>query len=247
MNKDTKFLINLVKNANSLITDEFEVKAKGNDGDLVTNFDLEIEKYIIEQIKENYPDFTIISEEYNSDNNLTDNCFTIDPIDGTINFANKLPLWGIQIACIKNGKTCSSVIFLPKLNELYYADETGAFLNGEKIQVNNLSTKNGMYAVTAGNGIIGTAKMRKYNKNDCNFCSCVNFAWVACGRLSACIYRKNNAWDYVPGLYLIRQAGGKIFDEKGCHIGANSTEFLELLKKEARYNENEKLEVVNIV
>ena len=144
MNKDTRFLIDLVKNANKLITDEFEVKAKGNDGDLVTNFDLEIENYMIEQIKENYPDFTIVSEEYNSDNNLTDNCFTIDPIDGTINFANRLPLWGIQVACIRNGKTCSSVIFLPKLNELYYADETGAFLNGEKIQVNNLSTKNGI-------------------------------------------------------------------------------------------------------
>lgn len=48
MNKDTKFLIDLVKNANKLITDELEVKAKGNDGDLVTNFDLEIENYILE-------------------------------------------------------------------------------------------------------------------------------------------------------------------------------------------------------
>ena len=47
MNKDTRFLIDLVKNANKLITDEFEVKAKGNDGDLVTNYDLEIENYMI--------------------------------------------------------------------------------------------------------------------------------------------------------------------------------------------------------
>ena len=110
MNKDTRFLIDLVKNANKLITDEFEVKAKGNDGDLVTNFDLEIENYMIEQIKENYPDFTIVSEEYNSDNNLTENCFTIDPIDGTINFANRLPLWGIQVACIRNGKTLKNFL-----------------------------------------------------------------------------------------------------------------------------------------
>ncbi len=246
MNKDTEFLINLVKDANMLITDEFEVKAKGTDGDLVTNFDLEIENYIIRKIKKSYPDFSIVSEEYNSNNKLTDNCFTIDPIDGTINFANKLPLWGIQIACIKNGSTCCSVIFLPKLNELYYADETGAFLNGEKIQVNNISTKNGLYAVTGDNGIIGTAKMRKFNKHNRKLgAASVNFAWVACGRLSASIYRKNNAWDYVPGLYLIKQAGGKVLDEEGCHIGANSIEFLELLKREARYNKNEKIEVVS--
>lgn len=244
MNQDTKFLIDVVTNANKLITDEFEVKAKGDDGDLVTNFDLEIEQYIIKQIEENYPEFTIISEEYNSENKLTDNCFTIDPIDGTINFANRVPLWGIQVACIKNGKTCSSVIFLPKLNELYWADETGAFLNGKKIQVNNLSTKRGMYAI-AGDGIIGATKMRKYNKNNCSFNSaCVNFAWVACGRLSASIYRRDKVWDYVPGLYLIKQAGGKILDKEGCHIGANNIEFLELLKKEAKFDKNEKLQVV---
>lgn len=60
-------------------------------------------------------------------------------------------------------------------------------------------------------------------------------------------YICDNDWDYVPGLYLVRRAGGKIFDEDGCHIGANSTEFLELLKKEARYSENEKLKVVKIL
>lgn len=245
MNKDTRFLVELAKNANMLITDELEVKAKGNDGDLVTNFDLEIENYIIEKIKEKYPDFTIISEEFNSNINLTDNCFTIDPIDGTVNFANKIPLWGIQIACIKDGKTCSSVIFLPKLNELYYADETGAFLNGEKIQVNNLSSKKGMYDVSANNGVIGIAKMRNFNTFDRKFgAASVNFAWVACGRLSASIYRNNNVWDYIPGLYLVKQAGGKVFSEKGCHIGANNAKFLELLKKEARYIENEKIKVV---
>ncbi len=104
MSKDLKFLIELVKGASNLITDEFEVKAKDDKGDLVTNFDYEIEKYMIDKIKSNYPDFSIVSEEYNSNECLTDNCFTIDPIDGTINFAKSIPLWGLQVACIRNKK-----------------------------------------------------------------------------------------------------------------------------------------------
>lgn len=121
MNKDLEFLIDLVKSASLLINDDFEIKAKGNNGDLVTNFDFEIEKFIIEKINKIYPDFSIVSEEYNSENDLTDNCFTIDRIDGTINFTNNIPLWGIQVACIRNKKTCAAVIYLPKINELFYA------------------------------------------------------------------------------------------------------------------------------
>mgnify|MGYP000180565464 FL=1 len=66
MSDELKFLIDVVKGASLLITEEFEVHAKENKGDLVTNFDFEIEKYIIDKIKQNYPNFSIISEEYNS-------------------------------------------------------------------------------------------------------------------------------------------------------------------------------------
>lgn len=147
MTKELKFLIDIVKEASKIITDEFEVKAKDDKGDLVTNFDYEVEQFIINKIKKEYPTFTIISEEFNTNEELTDNCFTIDPIDGTINFANKLPLWGIQVACIKDGKTCAAVIYLPKINEFYYADENGAFMNDKRISVNNMKPDRGLYSV----------------------------------------------------------------------------------------------------
>ena len=133
MTKDLLFLIDTVKKASEMITEDFTVKAKGKKGDLVTNFDFEIEKFIIAEINKEYKNFTIVSEEFNKDATLQDNCFTIDPIDGTINFAHNIPLWGIQVGLIREGKTCAAVIFLPKLNELYSADETGAYLNGKKI------------------------------------------------------------------------------------------------------------------
>ena len=165
MSKDLDFLIRLVKEASLLITDDMHVKAKDDKGDLVTNFDYEIEKYMIENIKREYPDFSIISEEFNSKNELTENCFTIDPIDGTINFANGIPLWAIQVACIREGKTVAAVIYMPKFNELYSADENGAFLNGNSIHVNNLDIKHGLYNVEGPGKLLGQFKMRDLNRH----------------------------------------------------------------------------------
>lgn len=231
MSQDLKFLIQLVKDANLLITDEFKVNAKGNDGDLVTNFDYEIEKYMIDKIIENYPGFSIVSEEYNSENKLTDNCFTIDPIDGTINFANNLPLWGIQVACIRNGKTCAAVIYLPKLNELYYADLNGAYLNDKPIHVNNLDIQKGLYTIEGPGKFPTLIKMREVSPHCRTFyCAAVNFAWVACGKLSATNFVWDTLWDYIPGEFIVKQAGGVIYNNKKQHIAANNLEFLEILK-----------------
>ena len=233
MTNDLKFLIDVVKQASELITDDFQVKAKGNNGDLVTNFDFEIEKFIIDKIKINYPDFKIVSEEFNSKEGLVDNCFTIDPIDGTVNFAHNLPLWGIQVACIKDGKTCAAVIYLVKLKELFCADETGAYLNGEKIQVNSLSMKNGLFVVEGSNRYPSIIKMQKYAlKPRVYNCACIDFAWVACGRLNGVIFTNDTIWDYTPGLYIAKQAGAVVINESKSHIAANTPELAEILRKE---------------
>lgn len=232
MSEDLKFLIKLVKDASLLINEDLEVKAKGNKGDLVTNFDYEIEKFIINKIKENYPDFSIVSEEYNSSKELTDNCFTIDPIDGTVNFANKLPLWAIQVACIKNKETCAAVIYIPKLDELYYADKNGAFLNGIKIHVNNLDYNNGLYTIDGPRGIEIQTKMKDVSTHLRSYGSAaVNFSWVASGKLGAVIFGYNTSWDYVPGMYLVKQAGGFTYSENGLHIATSTKEFLEKIKE----------------
>ena len=240
MSEDLKFLIDVVRSASLLINDELEVKAKDDKGDLVTNFDYEIENYIIERIKGKYPDFSIISEEYNSKNKLTENCFTIDPIDGTINFANGIPLWGIQVACIRNFKTCSAVIYLPKLNELYYADENGAFMNDKPILVNQTGVDKGIYTIEGPGKFVLHDKMISTNRNTRDFwSSAVCFAWVASGKISAVTFAWDTLWDYVPGQYLVEKAGGCIYNNKKIHIAANSKEFLNLLKENSIFFEKE--------
>lgn len=245
MTKELKFLIELVKGASKLINDEFEIRVKDENGDLVTDFDLEIENYMIYKIKENYSDFSIVSEETYNKENLTDNCFIIDPLDGTINFAYGIPLWGIQVACIKNKKTCAAVIYLPRLNELYYADENGAFLNDKPISVNSWDIHRGIYTVEGPGKINGQFKMKEISMH-CRdfFCAAVNFAWVASGKLSATNFVWDTSWDYIPGEFIVEKAGGVVYNDKNMHIAANNLEFLQTMKNNTSINSEEKLALV---
>lgn len=240
MNTEARFLIDIVKQAEKIITPEFEVNAKDENGDLITNFDTEIETFIISEIKKHYPNFKIISEEFNSNEKLAENCFVIDPLDGTINFANGLPLWGIQVACVKNGQTCASVISLPKLNSFYYADETGSYLNDKKISVNKLPPKSCIYAVDGLDKMAGSVRMKRFSQHLRDIWSeAVTHAWVAQGSYGGVIFKNNCYWDYVPGQFLVKQAGGYIYNEDGVHVAANSKEFADLLISRAGNFEND--------
>lgn len=233
MTKELEFLLDIVKGAEEISNESFSVETKGGENDLITNLDVKIEEYLIGEIKKNYPTFDIVSEEENYNKQVTDNCFIIDPIDGTINFANNLPLWAIQIAMKANGKTVASVISIPRINERYYADETGAYLNGQKISVKQVSVKNAIYAIDGNNNLPVYLKMRKYSSNRRNFGGVsVSMAFVAAGRIHGAVYRSDKPWDYEPGLFLIEKAGGKTMNISGFHAGAMNEEFLEILKLE---------------
>ena len=230
---EIEFLKSIVKEAETISKKSFDVRQKDDKGDLVTTLDLEIEKNLIGQITKYYPDYTIVSEEFHSDGTVTDNCFIIDPIDGTINFANGLPLWGIQIACRKNGKTIASVINLPVLNELYYADETGAYLNDQKIQVREVPVKNAVYSIMGGNILPCLDRMCSFSRNFRNFgAACAAFAFMASGKIHGVCFRKETPWDYEPGLFLCKMAGAYTKSIKGFHATAITPEFLEILERE---------------
>lgn len=227
------FLKRIVLEAEKISEKTFQVFAKGGESDVVTNLDMEIEKYLISEMNEHYPDFEIVSEEFNTNNKVSDNCFIIDPIDGTINFSNGLPLWGIQIAMRKNGETIASVINIPKLKELFYADSTGAYLNSERITVKEVPLKNTLYSIDGTNNLPSIQRMRAYSSNRRNIGTVsVAMAFLACGRLHGSVFRNESIWDYEPGLFLCKMAGAKIKSVEGFHAAAMNQEYLDILEKE---------------
>ena len=228
---EVEFIKRIVREAEKLLARDFAVYTKGREGDLVTDIDYLVERFLIERIRAEYPDFAIISEEFNADTELSDNCFIIDPIDGTKNFANGLPLWGIQVACRKNGETIVSVISMPALKEFYFADEGGAYLNGEKISVREVSVLNAFYAVIGGDVIEAATRMQKYGSTHRVFgAACVAFAFLAAGRMHGVSFRAENPWDFEPGLFLAKQAGAAVKSEPGFHAAAMNGKFLEILE-----------------
>lgn len=230
-----EFIQRIVREAEELLSRDFTVYTKGSEGDLVTDADYLVERFLIEKIQAEYPDFAIISEEFNPDTVMTENCFIIDPIDGTKNFANGLPLWGVQVACRKNGGTIASVINLPALKEFYFANESGAYLNGEKISVREVPVLNAFYAVIGGDVIEAATKMQKCGSTHRVFgAACVAFAFLAAGRMHGVSFRAENPWDFEPGLFLAKQAGAVVKSEPGFHAAAMNEEFLEILKNETR-------------
>src|SRR3989338_7628136 len=77
-----------------------EVKA---DKSFVTAADKEAEAAILKVIKAHFPDHGILSEESEEEKSSSPFQWVIDPLDGTANFLNSIPLFAVSIAVLKNG------------------------------------------------------------------------------------------------------------------------------------------------
>ena len=76
--------------------DEFEVESKGRN-DFVSNIDRMAESIIIEQIRETYPDHSILAEESVSIQGISEFTWIIEPLDGTLNFLQGIPHFSVSI------------------------------------------------------------------------------------------------------------------------------------------------------
>src|SRR5688572_1245148 len=83
---------------------KFSISSKSGINDLVTEADLASEKAILEVIKESFPDHFILSEEVGEISMDSEYKWFIDPIDGTVNFANGIPICCVSIGLEKNNE-----------------------------------------------------------------------------------------------------------------------------------------------
>lgn len=117
------------------------VHVKGTPADLVTDVDRELERFIVSRLKESFPGYGFIGEEYGAQNADSEWCFCIDPIDGTTSYVHDFPLYCVSIGLLRNNESYAGAIYVPKLDELYYAEKgKGAFLNGAPIHASACKT-----------------------------------------------------------------------------------------------------------
>ena len=116
--------------------EKLQVSLKGP-SDFVTNSDKKVEKIIIEELTKSRKKFSILSEEIGEvKNSDKENCWIIDPIDGTTNFLHGIPHFAISIALKTKEEIVSGLIFDPIKNEMFYAEKNnGAYFNNQRIRV----------------------------------------------------------------------------------------------------------------
>lgn len=205
------------------------ISTKSNDLDIVTIFDKTAEDYIISFIKTQFPNHSFLAEESGAcDTTDASVCWVIDPLDGTLNFAHHIPLFGVSIAAVVNDAVEVGVIYLPMLNELFVAQRgRGSYLNGMQMHVSDINDMH--YAVGSTGFPYGDNKLRDVSieqfKDFLHIgnpiriigSAALNLAYVAAGRFD--IYWGTNLqpWDIAAGILLVEEAGGKV-----THFDGNS-------------------------
>jgi fructose-1,6-bisphosphatase/inositol monophosphatase family enzyme len=226
-----KKALELAKVAGKMIKEawDFEksIEHKGK-VDLVTKTDKEIENFIIDSIKKDFPTHSFLAEEsYKGGSyNFTDNpTWIIDPIDGTTNFIHKYPFVCVSIAFAIQRKVVVGIVFNPILNELFTAIRgKGAFLNEKKISVSSVSNLfNAIIATNVGydrseeGANFMLQNIKTFLINDVQSIrsegtAAMDLCGVACGRLD-CFYEFGvHPWDIAAGYLIVEEAGGIIID-----------------------------------
>lgn len=221
-----RFAVQTAERAERLLTKAYGVYAKSC-FDLVTDCDISVEKFIIGEIERSFPSDRILCEETRPNTPLSGRVWTVDPIDGTCNFADGSPLFGIQLALTVDGEPVVSAMRFPAFGETFSARiGGGVFLNGERLpapQEKSLSrsiVSFGDYShrfpelAKRQHGAIGKLvqvleKVRMFGS------AALDFAFVACGRTSATVVPTDNIWDLAPGLLLAKEAGCSVCDLDG--------------------------------
>jgi myo-inositol-1(or 4)-monophosphatase len=205
---------------------DFRVSNKEGINNLVTEVDLASEKVIIETIKASFPGHDIISEEVGELLQDSEYRWIIDPIDGTVNFAHRIPICCISIGLEKAGQMIMGAVFNPFMNELYIAERgEGATLNGKKIRVSAKEKVENACLVTGfpytyldePNGPLQTFErfIRKGIPVRRLGSAAIDLCWVAAGRFDGFYEHKLQAWDSAAGFIIVEEAGGTVTNLKG--------------------------------
>jgi len=191
--------------------------------DYLTFVDEQAEKKIIDTIQKQFPDHSILAEESGKQNKDSDYCWIIDPLDGTKNFINGIPVFAVSIALQIKNEIIVSIVLDVMQDDLYFAEKNkGAFLNESVIKVSDEATIEKSLLATGfpfKNKSILTPYMNCF-KDIFYHCSgvrrmgaaAIDLAYVASGHFEAFWEVGLNPWDMAGGELLITEAGGKVTD-----------------------------------
>lgn len=210
--------------------------AKG-DRDMASEVDYAIERKLAAFLREKTPDIGFLGEEHGKRGIPSDLTWTLDPIDGTVNFIHGSPLCGISLALLHDKTPVVGVVDIPFLGMRYTATQSGGAYNGEhRLSVSGVATL-GEAVVAIGDYAVGECAKAK-NKVRLDVTSqlaatvqrvrmhgsaAIDLVWLAEGRVDAVVIMSNQPWDTAAGVIIAREAGAEVVDQDGTPHASDST------------------------
>jgi myo-inositol-1(or 4)-monophosphatase len=197
------------------------IAEKGASHNLVTEADGRAEELIVAFLEKEAPGSSFYGEESGARARLkAERLWIIDPLDGTTNYAQRIPHFGVSIAYAENGALMAGVVYDPMRGELFSAETgKGAWCNGKGIAVSHKTLLRESLIAT-GFYYDRSVTMEKTLAALCNLykadircmrrmgAASLDLAWLACGRFDAYFEYTLAAWDFAAGLLMLREAGG---------------------------------------
>jgi myo-inositol-1(or 4)-monophosphatase len=227
--KEKDLIESLAKKAGDTLMKHFRqdwalLKERSTAKEAATKYDKEVDRLIVEEIKRYYPGHGLLTEESGFLQDDPDWLWIVDSLDGTGNFADFNPFFSVCIALMHQSDLLLGAIYAPAIDEFYFAEKgKGAYLNGVKIQVSDVSDLSQSYIFYCEGGDRNRARtgellqkiyprvtdIRKLGSAG------LETAWVAAGKGEAYFTTRIEPWDVAPGVLLVQEAGGKVSDFQG--------------------------------
>lgn len=227
------FLEATIRHAGQILLEHFghTFADRAKDGDphsVVTAADIAAHHYIEEQIAAHFPDDKIVSEEDEAThgNATADRVWIIDPLDGTRNFASRVPLFGVLIAYAEKGEVVLSAIYLPTTDELAIAEKgKGATLNGNPMVASthaDFASSYGLAQTKPGKAMAVkfTSAILAHYPDISPWANglgtiAVSAMYLADGRRDWYVTRGAKIWDYAAPSLIMKEAGCVVTNDKG--------------------------------
>lgn len=247
-----KFTIQTAVKAGKIVIKDFgkpvKEEVKGI-RDIVTKYDRASEEFIKKEIKKNFPDHEFLGEEGGKSNAKSINAklgtksdiytWIVDPIDGTKNFARKIPLFAISIALYKNGEPIVGVVHNPALQETFWAEKgKGAFKSSpwqkpHRISVSKTTALVDAILVTGFHPqstrknlpIFARLAEKSFGMRRTGSAS-IDLCYTASGLFDGFWEFDLKPWDIAAGTLILTEAGGKATNFDGSRLDFKLERFL---------------------
>ena len=227
---DLDFALQLAARAGELLMRSYEqvlrVDRKSK-RDVVTEVDYASEHLILEAIREHFPNDAVLAEEsghherHGSRGNPSGRTWVIDPLDGTVNYANGIPYFCVSIGLVDGERPAVGVVLDPLRDDSFATTADGrATLNGEPIDASDKEVLGDFVVSLAiiGRGGIGRERRigREIRIPRRMGSAALSLAYVGSGRFDAFVQNGGlSLWDVAAAGLIAERGGATVSDLRG--------------------------------